>query len=40
MTIYGWLPDVLQGWMDVAPAGLIYCTEQSLATGEKRGNRG
>jgi hypothetical protein len=23
-----------------APAGLIYCTEQSLATGEKRGNRG
>src|SRR4029453_12406830 len=24
----------------VPTAGLIYCTEQSLATGEKRGNRG
>src|SRR5262245_47024596 len=24
----------------VPTAGLVYCTEQSLATGEKRGNRG
>ena len=26
--------------LPLAPADLIYCTEQSLATGEKRGNRG